>query len=39
MVNKYYKKTKKSCKEKHVKGAKIFMKKKKKNAKKGLGKI
>ena len=35
MVNKYYQKTKKSLKKNHVKNIKIFLKKKKKKAKKG----
>ena len=35
MVNKYYQKTKKSFKKKHVKDTKIFLNKKKKKMKKG----
>ena len=38
MVNKYYQKTKENFKKKHVKGNKIFLKKKKKS-KKGLREI
>ena len=38
MINKYYQKTKKNFKKKHVKGNKIFLKKKKKS-KKGLREI
>ena len=38
MVNKYYKKTKKSFK-KHRKGIKIFLRRKRKKVKKGSGQI
>ena len=39
MVNKYYKKTKKSFEKKHAKDIKISLKKKKKKGKKGLKQI
>ena len=39
MVNKYYKKTKKSFKKKHRKGIKISLTRKRKKVKKGSGQI
>ena len=39
MVNKYYKKTKKSFKKKHRKGIKISLRRKRKMVKKGSGQI
>ena len=39
MINKYYQKTKKNFKKKHVKGNKIFLKKKKKKKKRKKRKI